>query len=312
MWSDYIRPDLISQFEEEFNCKVTVDTYDSNESMYTKLLFGAEGYDVLFPSTYYLDLMIGRDFIDKLDLNLLPNASLIDWKRLSDWGLEHSEYGLPYMVSFSGLGYRKDRIPEPTSWDIFADAHLKGRMTLLNDPRETIGAALRFLGYSINTYEPAKINEAKEVVLRWKTNCAKFESEQYKNGIASAEFLVSHGYSSDLLQVAREIPEVGFAYPKEGSIAACDCAVVMKHSTEKELAHAFINFLQRPEIAKENMLTTCAFCPNLKALESMTFEERMEGQRYPSASMTQAECIRHVFQAQMLYIKAWDQIKSTN
>lgn len=310
MWSDYIRPDLIREFEKEFNCKVVVDTYDTNESMYTKLLFGAEGYDIIFPSTYFLSLMVERGFVDKLDFTLIPNAKYIDWNRLKKWGLEPSEYGLPYMISFSGLGYRADRTQKPTSWSVFADPHLRGRMTLLNDPRETIGAALRYLHYSVNSEDPIEINQARNVLLEWKQNLAKFESEQYKNGIASAEFLVCHGYSSDLLQVSRELPEVQFSYPVEGSVASCDSLVVMKGCKDKALAHAFINFLHSAKNAKLNMLTTCAFCPNLEALDAMTPDERMEGLRYPTKTMTTPEVIRHVHKAQGLYLKAWDEVKS--
>ncbi len=310
MWSDYIRSDLIREFEKEFNCKVVVDTYDTNESMYTKLLFGAEGYDIVFPSTYFLSLMIDRGFVDKLDMTLIPNAKNIDWNRLKLWGLEPSDYGLPYMISFSGLGYRADRTNKPTSWDIFADIRLRGRMTMLNDPRETIGAALRYLHYSVNTADPKEIGQASDILVEWKQNLAKFESEQYKNGIATAEFLVCHGYSSDMLQVSRELPEVQFSYPVEGSVASCDSLVIIKGSQNKRLAHAFINYLHKGRSAKLNMITTCAFCPNLEALDEMTVDERMEGLRFPSKEMIAPEVIRHVPKAQTLYLRTWDEVKS--
>lgn len=310
VWSDYIRPELITQFEKEHNCRVVIDTYDSNEGMYTKLLFGAQGYDLLFPSTYYVDLLAKHKMIKPLDLARVPNRVNINWDQLRRWGLEESHYSIPYMVSFSGLAYRSDRVAKPTSWSIFSDTSLKGRMTLLNDPRETIGAALRFDHATVNTNSPELIAIAKEQVISWKKQCAKFESEQYKNGIGSAEFLVCHGYSSDVLQVAREIKEVGFSYPQEGSVAACDAAVIPSSAPNESLAYLFINFLLRPEVAKENMLATCGYCPNKKALELMNSEERLEGLRYPTEKIL-PEFIRNLPASNQLYMEAWDEIKSS-
>jgi spermidine/putrescine transport system substrate-binding protein len=310
VWSDYIRPDLISQFEKEYNCRVVLDTYDTNEGMYTKLLFGAQGYDLLFPSTYYVDLLAKRKMIKVLDRSKVPNRENVNWDQLRRWGLKESNYSIPYMVSFSGLAYRSDRVEKPISWDIFSNKSLKGRMTLLNDPRETLGAALRFHGASVNSTSPELIEIAKEQVIAWKQQCAKFESEQYKNGIGSAEFLVCHGYSSDILQVAREIKQVGFSYPKEGSVAACDAAVIPINAPNETLAYCFINFLLRPEVAKENMIATCGYCPNKKALDMMTLEERLEGLRYPNEEVL-PEFIRDLPTSNALYMEAWDTIKSS-
>ena len=129
-------------------------------------------------------------------------------------------HSVPYMLTNTGLAYLKSKVKdfEPT-WAMFDRADLKGRMTMLNDMRETIGAALKFLGYSLNTTDDGELAQARDVVIRWKKNLAKFENEQYKTGLASGEFLLVHGYSGDILQVAgRERRHRLRRAPQEGTL----------------------------------------------------------------------------------------------
>src|SRR5262245_11347413 len=213
IWSNAIQPELLSQFEEQHHCSIVIDTYDSNEALYAKLMLGATGYDLVFPSNYLIGLMAKRGLILPLEpekLSLLKNIDPL----YPPFQMVHSLYGIPYLVSYTGLAYRKDRIQDfLPSWTIFGDARYKGRMTMLNDVRETVGASLITLGYSANSTDPTEIHQAADQLIRWKPNLAKFESEQYKNGIASAEYLIVHGYGGDILQVMQENPMVAFAYP---------------------------------------------------------------------------------------------------
>ena len=127
------------------------------------------------------------------------------------------DHSVPYMITNTGIAYLKSKVKDfEPSWAMFDRADLKGRMVMLNDMRETIGAALKFLGYSLNTRNEEELAKARDVVLGWKKNLAKFENEQYKSGLASGEFLLVHGYSGDILQVQAENPDVAFAMPREG------------------------------------------------------------------------------------------------
>jgi spermidine/putrescine transport system substrate-binding protein len=137
-WSDYIKPELVQRFEQEQKCKVVIDTYDSNESMYAKLKAGASGYDLVTPSSYQVSVMAQQGMLQDLDHALLPNLANVDREYLAvaiDSGMVHS---VPYMLTNTGIAYLKSKVKDPQStWAMFDRADLKGRMTMLNDMRET-------------------------------------------------------------------------------------------------------------------------------------------------------------------------------
>src|SRR5262249_41315816 len=157
------------------------------------------------------------------------------------------------------------------------------RMTLLNEVREALGAALLYKGHSVNTTNPSEIDEATEIVIEWKQNLAKFESEQYKNGLASAEFLVSQGYSGDIAQVQVETPEIAFDIPKEGALLSADYLVIPKDAKQVALAYAFINFLLEPHIAAQNIEFTRYLSPNTGAYLLLPQELRDNTILFPPA-----------------------------
>ena len=215
-WADYIKPEIVARFEKDNACKVVIDTFDSNEAMYAKIKAGATGYDIITPTSYMVSLLQAQGMLQPLDKTLLPNTGHVDSDYLKiaiDKTMDHS---VPYMLTNTGIAYLKSKVRdfEPT-WAMFDRADLKGRMVMLNDMRETIGAALKFLGYSLNSTSEEELAKARDIVLGWKKNLAKFENEQYKTGLASGEFLLVHGYSGDILQVQAENKDIAFAMPKE-------------------------------------------------------------------------------------------------
>jgi len=192
-WDDYLNPALVTKFEEEFDCRVVIDIFDSNEAMLARLKAGATGYDVLVPSSYMVKILAREGLIQELDHSKLPNLSHVDPEYLENLAFDKEmEWSVPYMLAPTGIAYVSDRVEDVTpSWRVFERADLRGRMTLLNDSRETIGAALRTLGFSLNSTDPDEIDQARDLVIQWKANIAKFESDQYNSGLASGEFFVS-------------------------------------------------------------------------------------------------------------------------
>ena len=140
-------------------------------------------------------------------------------------------------------------------------------MTLLNDMRDALGAALKVDGHSINSRDPAEIKQASERLIAWKQNIAKFESEQYKSGIASGEFLLVQGHSIDIAQVRQDDEEVVFGYPEEGAILAIDYMAMPRGGRSPDLAYAFINFMLEPEHAAQNMAHIKGLVPVKPAYE---------------------------------------------
>ena len=311
-WSDYIKPELVERFERENNCKVVVDTYDSNEAMYAKLKAGATGYDLLFPSSYMVKIMQDQGMLHKLDLSLIPNRANVDPAYMNlafDREMDHS---VPYTVTIVCLGYLGSKVQnfEP-SWAMLDRQDLKGRMTMLNDYRETIGVALKFLGYSMNTLDDAELAAAKEVVMRWKKNLAKFENEQYKTGLASGEFLLTHGYSGDLLLVQSENPDIQVAVPREGSQINFDDMVIPVGATQIELAHKMINFILEPDVAAELTEFIYFLCPNLPSYELLSDEIRADPILFPPADVVaKLETIADLGENNAKYTKIWDEIKA--
>jgi len=266
-WADYISPEIITQFEKENNCKIVYDTFDSNEAMYAKLKAGASGYDVIFPSDYKIKIMEDSKMLLPLDKSKLPNIQYLDKQILNKMFDPNMKYSVPYMMSYTGIGYNKKKLPnfEP-SWTIFEDPQFKGRMTLLDDYREVLGAALFCKGLDPNTTKDESLEIARKKVMLWRKNIAKFENEQYKNGLANGEFNVVMGYSGDLMQIIDENKdELAFAIPKEGAMLCCDTMVIPVNAPNVDLAHKFINFIHTPAVAAKNIEYTCYRCPNTAA-----------------------------------------------
>ncbi len=310
-WAEMFDSDLIEEFEEKCQCRVVIDTYDSNEMLYAKLRSGATGYDLIVPTYYFEQVMVKQGMLEKIDPAKVPNLKYLDRSILQPIKDSLLEYSIPFAVSYTGLGYRKDRISDldPT-WCIFGDKKYRGRMTVLNDYRETLGIALRCLGYSPNTIEESEINEAADLVIEWKHNIAKFENEQYKNGIATAEFLIVQGYSSDLLQVTQENPNVEFVSPKEGALISFDQFAIPKGARNQDLAYEFINFIYEPKNSAQNMELIYVRIPNLEAYQYLPKVLKESEAMFPSLEIQEKlEPLEDLGEDIRLYQKAWERVK---
>jgi len=311
-WADYFKPALVTLFEKENHCRIVFDTFDSNETMYAKIKAGAGGYDLLTPTSYMAGLMHSQDMLLKLDHSRLPNLVHVDPEYL-DLAIDQAmDYSVPYMVVNTVIAYLGSRVEDfEPSWAIFDRSDLRGRMTMLNDMRETIGAGLKFLGYSINTTSPEELDAAKGVVIRWKKNIAKYENEQYKTGVASGEFLVVQGYSGDILQVQKENPDVRLAVSREGTVISVDDLVIPRDAAEIGLAHVFINFLHDPAVAAENTAFLMYLCPNKDAYPMLPESLRTNPAVFLEPGIrARSEIIADLGEANSLYIRSWDEIKA--
>jgi spermidine/putrescine transport system substrate-binding protein len=311
-WSDYIKPELVRRFEREHACRVVIDTFESNEAMYAKLKAGASGYDLLTPSSYMVSLMHAQGMLRRLDHSLLPNLVNVDPDYLAiavDKTMDHSA---PYMLVVSGIAYLEGRVKDVIpSWRMFGRTDLAGRMTMFNDMRETIGAALKALGHSINSTSEAELAEAESLLLEWKKNIAKFDNEQYKIGLASGEFLLVHAWNGDVFQVRKENPDVRFFVPEEGTIISCDDLVIPADARAPALAHAFINFLHDPAVAAENTVAIYYLCPNKASYPLLPAEIRDNPGIFLAPEIrAKSEMIADIGAANALYIKVWDRLKA--
>lgn len=325
-WSDYIAPDIIQAFEQALSCKVVIDTFDSNEAMYAKLKAGGTGYDIIMPSSYQIKTMAREGMIKKLDQARIPQVAANFDKSFSMQVLDPSfAYSVPYAVTYTGFAYRKDKLPEgadPGTWAILGNSALKGRITLLDDIREVIGAGLMYLGYDINSENPAEIDAAVAKILEWRPNIRKFDAESYKTEVASGATFLGHGYSTDVTQVivgdeeagAPARDDIGFALPKEGFTIAFDEMVLAAGSENEGLAYAFMNYLYDGAVAKANMEYICGPNPVKPGIDALDEDYRRQIV-LPEELLSRGRVLKGFDgnpAAMELYNKAWDRIKATS
>lgn len=312
-WADYLSEDAKAGFEKANNCEIIIDTFDSNEAMLAKLEAGATGYDLLVPSSYAVQALNRKQLLHPLDLAKITNVSNIDKAHLTKATDSKMEYSVPYMSATTCLCYLASKVKDPVeSWTMLDRTDLKGRITLLDDMREVLGAALKLLGHSINSTNPAELAAAREIALRWKKNIAKFESEQYKTGIASGEFYLVHGYAGDLMQVALENEDMKIFIPKEGSVTSCDDLCIPKSAKEVDLAHAFINYVTDPEVAAENMQSLGYRAPNSSAYPLLSEDFRGSPLLFPPGDLfAKCEPIGDLGDKLPLWTAEWDKVKAS-
>ncbi|PHJ13968.1 spermidine/putrescine ABC transporter substrate-binding protein [Fervidobacterium sp. SC_NGM5_G05] len=306
-WADYIPEEVIKEFEKEYNCKVVYDTYSSNEEMYSKLKQGGTGYDIVFPSGDHVRMMINDGMLEKLDLSRIPNIKNIDPIVLSKTTFDPDhEYSVPYMMGTTGIIVNKKFLKSfEKSWSIYERADLKNKLTLLDDMREVFGAALKYLGYSVNSTNPEEIEQAKQVILKWKENIIKFDATTYAQGVVNGEFWAVHGYPENVFQLIPEEERDNFEFfvPKEGGTLWIDSMVILKTSKNKDLAYKFINFILRPEISAK--ISDYLMIPS-PVTDAVNYKE--VANIYEISDLENCEIIDYLGDKIDLYNKAWEEI----
>lgn len=276
-WSDYIDPELISEFEKEFDCKIKYSTYDSNENMITKIKGSRQSFDLVFPSGDHVNILVANDLAEKLDKSKLSNFANLDTLLLAkaaDFDPENS-YSIPYFWGVTGLMYNKKHLPQELidkqSWGILADPFFAGKrkITMLDDAREVVGAALAMNGYDVNDTTSLALADATKTLKEWDVNVTQFDSDSYKNEVADGTTWLAQAYNGDALQQMQQNPDLGFIFPKEGSTMWMDNIVILKSAQNKDLAYEFVNFLLRADVAKRNAEYVQYPTPNKTAFELM-------------------------------------------
>jgi putrescine transport system substrate-binding protein len=270
-WSDYIDPAVIEDFQKETGIAVSYDVFDSNEVLETKLLTGNSGYDVVVPSAYFLERQIQAGVFRKLDrarLSNLPNLDPGLQARVAahDPGNEHS---VIYMWGTTVIGYDAAKVaaimPDaPTdSWDLVFDPAVISRfkdcgVSLLDDPTDMVATALLWLGKDPNSQSEADLQLAEDALLAIRPYIRTIHSSQYIEDLANGEICIAVGYSGDMLQARDRAEEAGtgvevsFTIPKEGALMWFDALAIPADARHPGNAHAFIDYLLRPEVAAAN------------------------------------------------------------
>jgi spermidine/putrescine-binding protein len=315
-WSEYIDPEIYADFEQEFGVKVIEDTFASNEDLLAKLQAGATGYDVIVPSDYMVSIMNELELLAEINYDNIPNFENIDAKFKDPPYDPGNKYSVPYQWGTTGIGYNAELFEDPPdSWAYLFDPAMAGehagRMSMLNDSRETIGAALKYLGYSINSTSEQELEEAKQLLIQQKEWVSAYDSDGFEDLLAAGEVDIGHGWSGDYFAAAEEAEQVWYIIPKEGGVIWTDNLAIPKSAPSQYTAEVFINYLLRPEVGAKITNYTWYGSPNKASEEFIDAEILEEPAIYPPPEvMDKLEFIRDVGEATSLYDRIWTEIKT--
>ena len=313
-WGEYIADGVIKDFEKEYNCRVIYETFDSNEAMMAKVQnSGSSSYDVVFPSEYTVSKMIELDMLHEINYENVPNASYINeaYKGLS-YDPEN-KYSVPYMMNTLGILYNTEMVTEDVnSIGILFDDKYEGNVLMLNGMRDTLGMALKYLGYSMNTANPSEIEEAKNLLIKQKPNVLAYCGDEVRDKMLNGEAALALVFSGEGNKAVAESDGMleMTAVPKEGSNLAIDTMVILKGSQHTLLAEQFVNFMLRPDIALRNAEETGYTSPNTEAVKMLP-PEIGENKNYYPAEEELSRCEIFLYlpeEAEKLWSDAWTKV----
>jgi len=317
-WEDYIDPAVVADFEAKYNCQVMLETFDSNEDMIAKIRTGSVHYDVILPTTYAAEIMRDEKLIQPLDPAQIPNVIQNADKVMAEKnGDPKFEYWVPYYGGVTGLGCLVSECdPLPDSWTVYNCENQKyvKRISLLDDMRETIGAALITLGYDNNSTDDQQLEEAKRLVISWKKNIAKFGVDDLKQDLGSGANFIIQGYGGDIMQMTAEDNNIRFVVPKEGAIICFDNFVIPSNAQNVPLAHAFINFMCDKQIAAHNAEFTKYYVCVTGSEEGVSDATRaIPGFLLSDETKAKLRVTKNLNEeGTKKYTKIWDEIKATD
>jgi spermidine/putrescine transport system substrate-binding protein len=268
-WTGYVAKSTIPGFEKQSGIQVTQDFYTSNEELLAKLQAGGTGYDVIVPSDYMVGIMIKSDVIQPLDKSKIPN-----FKNIGEnfRGLSYdpdNEYSVPYQWGTTGILYNKKEIGElEESWNAVWDPEFEGKTGMLNDVRETMGAALYRLGYSVNTTDPDQLDEA-EAALKEQKPLLRGYFDSHSGSlplVENGDLLLGHLFSGDAFLALSRSPDFDYIVPKPGATRWTDNMAIPAGAEHPDNAHKFINYILDAKVGAALTNFTYFNTPNEAAL----------------------------------------------
>jgi len=252
-WDTYIGEDTLPDFTKATGIDVTMDLYADNDELFAKLKEGNPGYDLIVPTNDFVERMILAHMLEPIDHNLLKNFGNID-PVFQDAAFDPGrKYSIPYMWGTIGIGYRKskvDGVPDSWKWLYDSDKY-NGRISLLGDGLTVIQQALKYLGYPMNTTDPAQIRKAEELIIKQKPNIKVFAEDNGQDLLLSGEVDLCQEWNGDILQVMAEDDDIGFVVPKEGGLLWQDSLCIPTGAPHPANAHKLVDFILDAAVGAE-------------------------------------------------------------
>jgi spermidine/putrescine-binding protein len=323
---DYEVTDLVALFEETYGVKIIQTFYEDNETMLAQIEAGGAPYDLIVPSDYMVSTMADPEvaLLAKLNKAAIPNLVNIDPLFTGMPFDPTGDYSVPYQAGTSGLGFAYEFVDdsEGISWGLVFDPEMSepyaGLISMLNDERETLGAALKYLGYSVNTTDQAELDEATEILAAANSRIAAYDSAAFDDLLVAGETVVAHGWNGGFFGSFDEIStddydayeDFGYAVPMEGGIIWVDLMAIPVTAEHPCTALTFINFILDPEVGGELTNYTYYMSPNLAAYEYIDPEILEDPSIFPDEeTMNNLEFIADVGDFSLNYADAFAQAK---
>jgi putrescine transport system substrate-binding protein len=330
-WSDYIGQNTLADFEKASGIKPVYDVFDSNETLEGKLLAGHTGYDVVVPSNHFLGKQIKAGAFQKLDKSQLSNLSNLDpvlLKRLekNDPG---NQYAVPYLWGTNGIGYNVEKVKaalgvdQIDSWAVlFEPENIKKLsscgVAFLDSADEMLPAMLNYMGLSPNSQNPEDYKKAEAKLLAIRPYVTYFNSSKYISDLANGEICVAAGFSGDVFQAKARAAEAGkgidiaYVIPKEGGNLWFDMLAIPRDAGNVKEAHAFINYLLKPDVIAQVSDAVGYANPNPKAGELMDQAVRTDPAVYPPQEIVDKLYVNSELppKIQRLMTRSWTKVKT--
>ena len=311
-WENYVAASTIPDFEREFYCRVRYSTYGSAEEMLAKVMSGNSGWDVVFPSISFVQPMRDLDLLIELDHSRLGNLDNLEARfRAPEWD-PNLRWCVPYMHSATGILYARSVSRLPLSWaDLWTDSY-SHRVTMLDDPAEVFAVCLKRLGHSVNSADPAELKAARDLAIDQKPLLRAYLNEEVRDQVVAGDVLVAQMWAQ-VSQVAMDnSPNLAFSFPAEGFALYADNCAILRESKHQDLAHEFLNYLLRPQVAAAIATEMRTATANAAARALLPPVQRNNPVLYPPAEILhRGEWFKALPAAgQRLRDRYWTEIKS--
>lgn len=307
MWSDYMAPETVPDFERETGIRVTVDTYESNAEMLARLFAGAQGYDIILPTSYLIPSLVEAGLLLQIPAGALANLGNIAPMFQAPSANPHPDFAVPYEWGTSGIAWRRDKVATPPdSWGVFFDPAYAGSMTMMDDAREVLGAMLRYRGRSVNSTDPGELAQAKADALAARANLLAYISAPVRGQIVAGDVWIAQMWNGDAAQAAAESPEIVYAVPREGSSIWMDTMAIPSNAPNVVEALRFLDYMLRPEVAARNAAATGYGTANAPGTALLS-----DPVPYPTAEeLTRLEFYRDLGEETQRYYQIWTEVKA--
>ena len=312
LWSAYASPAVFQEFEKRTGIRVQYDTYDSNQTLLEKLRSGVTEYDVVCPTNWLINTLVKLNLVETLDASRLSNLRNLQPDFQNPAYDAHNAHSIPFVWGTSGIAYNTERVKEPIdSWKALWDPRYAGRISMLDGGGDAFVAALKSKGYSINSHDPAQLQEAFQLLLQQKPLVKVYNSSNFDEILLSGDVWIAYGWSGQLAKATEQNSAVKYVVPKEGSMVWMDTLVIPRNAPHKANAYAFLNFAMDGHVAAEITNYTGYANANRAATPFVKPEYLKNPARYPDAA-TLSRCEWSIDQPDVDRLKDryWTEIRS--